>query len=850
MNFELQSTLEKSKEVIPSPRQVLKPLLKAGLLCILASYGLFVFQEWQLTDDNGRNENSLFLVNYLLAVGYFVALLLQKGFRFKAPLSYLDPLLLFLVLGLISCFSLNKELTIFNPSVDWLTGWLMVVAGAMIAYAFRFFLPRGLQLVVVFLLGTGVVLLGYYAIYLTPYYWAGVIGALALGLGLHLFVPVSTVFYLLVTAKRMYREDTGMTRTFVVGILVPVLFALVYLSLWQAGHDKITRILNSYQVQDRQDLPRWVVLSQQIPTTPIFERIVQSDFVYQAASESFEAFGTPERRFEELQRHDPLVVLATRLFGKPELTREERIKIMESRFGTRHAAQERLWSGKHLSTSNVITHAQLYPQYRFSYTEKILSIRNSLPRHWGEEEAIFTFHLPEGSVVTSLSLWINGVEEKGYLTTQSKADSAYKTVVGVEVRDPSVVHWQEGNTVSVRVFPCTPQESRQFKIGVTSPLRLEDGQLVYENIYFDGPSAQNASETTVLRVEDGTSALRLPDEFRKASSNRYERYGDYEPDWTLRLPAPALSSQPFSFAGQAYQMQAYTPVLTSFAPARVYLDLNKAWTEEEFSTVLQAAKHAKVYAFTGGVMTKLTPENQAEIFRELHQLNYSLFPLHLVKDPVQALVISKGTPDSSPNLSDLKSSRFADDFAKAAPKQGAIRFFQLGSTLSPYTKTMKELSLLQYDQGSLEKLVGLLKQKQFLQPPTEANAVFLEAAGVKITRAGTADSSAAGPDHLMRLFAYNHLLQQIGPRYFEKTYLEEKLIEEATQANVVSPLSSLVVLETQRDYERFGIEESKNSLGNASVKSSGAVPEPHEWALIFLVILVVSFSVLKPRLFS
>ena len=51
---------------------------------------------------------------------------------------------------------------------------------------------------------------------------------------------------------------------------------------------------------------------------------------------------------------------------------------------------------------------------------------------------------------------------------------------------------------------------------------------------------------------------------------------------------------------------------------------------------------------------------------------------------------------------------------------------------------------------------------------------------------------------------------------------------------MVSPVSSLVVLETQADYDRFDIVDSKNSLKNASMKGNGAVPEPGEWAIIIL----------------
>ncbi|KAA3438660.1 XrtN system VIT domain-containing protein [Rufibacter hautae] len=848
MNFETQSTLSKPTPEETSPQLTKKPLLLTGFILIIISYSIFLLKEWRLW-EHGESFGGIFLFNYLIAAGYFLTLVFRKFFRFKEPLQMLNHLMLFLVLGLISDFALNKEMKIFLPSVDWFTGWLILTSLAMMGYSFRSLLPRALQLTMVFLLGTGVVLFSYFSLYLAPYYFVGAIGAIALGIGLHIFIPLCSAIAVVVAVKRMSQADTTVLRTFVSGISVTLLFALVYLSLWQSGVEKVNRILNSYQVQENQDLPRWVALSQQVPTTPIFERIVQSDLVYQTASETFDVFGMPNRQFEEQQRHDPMVVVATRLFRKPDLSTQERVKIMESRFNARHLAQERLWSGTHLSTSNVITQAQIFPQHRFSYTEKILTVYNNHASNWGQEEAIYTFQLPEGSVVTSLSLWINGREEKGYLTTQSKADSAYKTVVGVEARDPSVVHWQEGNTVSVRVFPCTPQESRQFKIGVTSPLRLEGGNLVYENIFFDGPSPKNAAETAIIRVEGDTVPADLPSGFEPTTLGRFERYGAYSPDWKFKVKASNVSPAGFAFEGQTYHMQPHKPEYEPFQPTRVYLDLNKSWTLKEFTSVWAAVKGAKVYAY-GSSMTKLTPENHLTVFQLLQEQNFSLFPLHLVKDPEQALIISKST-GNSPNLKDLEGSRFADEFAKTASKQKSIRLFHLTGQPSPYLRTLKELRLIQFAQGSSAELAQLLTEKKFVRPDSDPNAVVLDEAQIKISRTpSTATSQLNGPDHLMRLFAYNHLLQQIGPKYFQKDFLETNLIEEAAQANVVSPLSSLVVLETKKDYERFGIEESKNSLGNASVKSSGAVPEPHEWALIIIVLLVVSISVLKPRLLS
>jgi XrtN system VIT domain protein len=93
------------------------------------------------------------------------------------------------------------------------------------------------------------------------------------------------------------------------------------------------------------------------------------------------------------------------------------------------------------------------------------------------------------------------------------------------------------------------------------------------------------------------------------------------------------------------------------------------------------------------------------------------------------------------------------------------------------------------------------------------------------------DSIAPGkaPDHLFRLFAYNTVLKELGHNAVTEP---EELVRLAEQAYVVTPVSSLVTLETKEDYERFDI---KPTTGLPSLGNAGAVPEPHEWALIVLL---------------
>jgi XrtN system VIT domain protein len=100
----------------------------------------------------------------------------------------------------------------------------------------------------------------------------------------------------------------------------------------------------------------------------------------------------------------------------------------------------------------------------------------------------------------------------------------------------------------------------------------------------------------------------------------------------------------------------------------------------------------------------------------------------------------------------------------------------------------------------------------------------------------------------MRLFAYNHILQSLGKK---DTSLVDStaLIQEAQEAYVVSPVSSLVVLETQADYDRFDIKDSEASLKNASLKNTGAVPEPGEWAIIILLVATLVLFMVKSKIF-
>jgi XrtN system VIT domain protein len=163
---------------------------------------------------------------------------------------------------------------------------------------------------------------------------------------------------------------------------------------------------------------------------------------------------------------------------------------------------------------------------------------------------------------------------------------------------------------------------------------------------------------------------------------------------------------------------------------------------------------------------------------------------------------------------------------------------------------LKELRAFHFTQGNPGKLSDILKTKTFPEIAESAEQVVLHESNMVIQKNVTAETNNknSAPDHLARLFAYNNIMRQVGTNYFKDDFVNEKLVDEAATAYVVSPVSSLIVLETKEDYERFGIKDKENSLHNASKNSSGAVPEPHEWALIIVFLMFIAFYVVRAKL--
>ncbi|MFZ4400299.1 MAG: XrtN system VIT domain-containing protein [Bacteroidales bacterium] len=792
--------------------------------------------------------SGIFLINYIIAILYYIFVLIEHKTVFRLKRIKVNFFIITLTLLSISAFSLNNSIPVFSQFSSWVLIYLNLFYAAYISICFLDKLPGFIKVVIYFILGMGIVIIAYFAAYLAPLYFIAIFGAILLGLSLHLFVPLLVLISLLIIFWKL--EKTKIEKfAFVCGIILPLLMLSVFLVKWNNFKTEIHNASASIITRPENTLPEWVLFCQNIPSDNFSQRIIEGNLVYDTFYNLWG--GWSKTAFDEVKIHDPLVNIGMALLGDINLDTDTRIKILKSQYNARHVSQRKLWSGRDLETIDVLNDIKVFPDYRFAYTEKIITVKNSNKWQEDKQEAAFTFYLPEGSVATSLSLWINGKEEKSRLTTKSKADSAYTTIVGVEQHDPALLHWQEGNTLTVTLFPCSPKENRKFKIGITTPLEKTNKQLKLSNVYFDGPLCKNILETTSITFisDHKIENIDLPEGFKKNLNNNYTYSGVFRPYWEMKLTTTPLSSQTFSFNNYSYQLRELNKQSTHLDLKTLYLDINSSWTKHDFDEIIMHQPKLKIYAFHDK-MIEINEGNKDHIFEILNKMRFSLFPFHKIKHAENAIVISKSS-ELSPNLSDLEGSIFLNELInKISNDSVRINFFELGDNTSPYIKTLKEFNLFNFEKGSLLKLNQFINNQEFIKSNQLTNQTDIDIANISIFR-DTLNKTGKAPDHLMRLFAYNNLMKNIGRNYFNKdSYYLKNTVTIANEAYIVSPVSSLIVLETVKDYERFGIEENQNSLKNASMKSSGAVPEPSEWALIILFICLLIFLYFRNRFFS
>lgn len=810
---------------------------RMGLVILVLSVIFFCLGEVYPPEND--DYMSWFTTNHFFTCIYFLILLMSG--RLKRGRKGLDPMILFLLMSLVSAYSLNRVIPVFAAHPLWFKLTLIICSVNYILFAYQRFFPAPVRLLLFFVLGVSFCCFLYSTIYLLPIAGYGLVAFFFFGISLHALVPLLFCIYTIVLWRKRGKDRRLYDIGFLSGIGAVVLVVAIYTLIWRVSVVEIDKA--NANTDDKNGLPGWVNLLSNIPTGTIAEQVLVGDAAYEMPDRWGDGPRFSRWRMEDMQ-HDPLVMTAAAFGGTINVSWDERAHILESLSAYKHDNELHLWDDRNLITSHVQTVAHIWPALRLAYTEKTVNVANESTRESSQEEAIYRFQLPEGAFVSSLSLWINGKEEKSILTTKAKADSAYTEIVGVQRRDPSVVHWREGNMVAVRVFPVLGGEERQFKIGITSPLPMEQGKLTYRNIGFEGPSSDDAREKIDISFETAPADLEYSKMLNKDKDNRLTTAGDYREDWELSFQDEGLVHQTFSNNGTLYTAVPYRKEMGNAAIDVVYPDVNNAWSRNEWKTVVAMSHNYHVQVYVDAKFQEVTADNQERLFDQLSANRFSFFPFHLIPDAARSLVVTKSV-GKSPRLAELENCSFVSDLKGWLGAGHPVMLYNLGGELSPYLRTLKECRTFRYEKGNADALGTLLDAHQFPLNIENDQRVIIESAEMAILASEGIGSSTA-PDHLQRLFAYNHIMHAMGPHLLTGGETADTLVAEAKAAHIVTPLSSLIVLETQQDYDRFNIKDSNNSLKNASMNNNGAVPEPHEWLLIIAGVLLILWLKYRP----
>ncbi len=125
-------------------------------------------------------------------------------------------------------------------------------------------------------------------------------------------------------------------------------------------------------------------------------------------------------------------------------------------------------SGLYLDVSEM--EVRVDPTDLLAYNEWTMEFQNINP--WAEE-ARTQIRLPAGSVVSRLTLWVNGVPREAAFAATEKVRAAYQQVAVVQRCDPVLVTWKGPDRIFMQCFPVPAEGRLKLRFGVTSPLDVD-----------------------------------------------------------------------------------------------------------------------------------------------------------------------------------------------------------------------------------------------------------------------------------------------------------------------------------------------------------------------------------------
>ncbi|HKQ78477.1 MAG TPA: VIT domain-containing protein [Blastocatellia bacterium] len=514
------------------------------------------------------------------------------------------------------------------------------------------------------------------------------------------------------------------------------------------------------------------------------------------------------------------------------------------------------------------------PDAALGYLEWTLVFKNASAI---QQEARAQLALPPGGVVSRLTLWVNGEEREAAFAERGKVQAAYDAVVRTR-RDPVLVTTNGGDVVNVQCFPVQPDGEMKIRLGVTAPMQIEMTKAAANSASHNESQSESWMRLPYFiernfRVDDSVTHSVWIESKRplESSSN------------SLKPEHPSASLFAVRGALPHIEMAKAFPAVRAARSALV----NQAWTRDPFSKngeVIEQRIEPKssttpmraVFVIDGSAQMRDQASSIAEALANMPERGE--FAILVASDEVVELAPMQ--PSSSANAAKAADALKRFDFRGGQDNLAAITQAWEIAARNPESVIVWIHEPVPIFFNSTDELRQRLERRPSgaqlfdLQTRRGANLIAENLSGVaavnRITRMGDtpqelrrllsrfsggsqqfsttrsklpglrhipSSNSKETSKHLARLWAAGEVTNLL---LLGDDRSSDVAMNLASSYQLVTPLTGAVVLETQEQYRRAGLEPVKSG-------TVPTIPEPEEWLLMLSALLVLSWVLFRRR---
>ncbi len=314
------------------------------------------------------------------------------------------------------------------------------------------------------LLGLGCGVACYYSLSFASMIPLGLIGILAMGLGLVLLAPLWAALLLLPAVLLRSAGRKWRLGGLVIGFLALGLPDLVLhrqqqiLLAGMKGDRAAVEAVATWIPQSM--LERFVASMGRVEPSPLLTR-------------SNVMFASAQRR-DEARDPEPYHQLLFKVTGQELQTlasfegqRPPRLLREDPYLGSRSVGLR----NPDLALKTARLDGSIDPIAALAYLEWTITFANGGPM---DAEARLEWALPPGGVVSRVTLWVNGDAREAAFGSRGQTTAAYRAVAVVERRDPILVTTCGPDRVFIQAFPIPARGTLTARIGINAPAALDD----------------------------------------------------------------------------------------------------------------------------------------------------------------------------------------------------------------------------------------------------------------------------------------------------------------------------------------------------------------------------------------